>query len=149
IPSNMDIVATMNSADQGVFMLDSAFKRRWTFEYLEIEEDNFEHANQLISYNGLNIKWKYILQAINTKMRNMNIVEDRHLGPYFVSPHEIDDLRKVKSKLLIYLWDDVFRHDRPHFFEPTIKTFGELVNSFEQADVLKLENIINELVDNE
>lgn len=52
IPSNMNIVATMNSADQGVYVLDSAFKRRWKFKYMEIKESGFVHENSPVIYTG-------------------------------------------------------------------------------------------------
>ena len=98
IPRNMYIWATMNSADQGVFPLDTAFKRRWVYKYIEINDgvnNIFEGdkpikiSNILISigkeYEKQYVKWDDIRQAINRKLISLNINEDKLMGPYFLS----------------------------------------------------------------
>ncbi|MEF2097312.1 AAA family ATPase [Bacillus sp. CFBP9009] len=139
IPSNMSIVATMNSADQGVYVLDSAFKRRWKFKYMPIRENGFVHENSLVNYAGETFKWRLILTTINQKLKKIGINEDRLIGPYFISPEEIVDSSNVSSKLLIYLWDDVLRYKRHEFFDATISTYSELVTGFNTgADVMNI-----------
>ncbi|MEH7495776.1 AAA family ATPase [Neobacillus niacini] len=130
LPANMNIVATMNSADQGVYVLDSAFKRRWKFKYMAIRELGFTHENHLISYAGDTFPWRVILSAINKKLKDLQINEDRLIGPYFISPEEIEDSNNFSSKLLIYLWDDVVRYKRREFFNQDIKTYSDLVAKF-------------------
>ncbi|WP_175991560.1 AAA family ATPase [Bacillus sp. Marseille-Q1617] len=147
IPRNMNIVATMNSADQGVFVLDSAFKRRWKFKYMSIKENGFVHENSLINYGGEVFKWRLILSAINGRLKNLGVNEDRLIGPYFISPEEIGDSTSFASKLLIYLWDDVLRMRREKFFDSGIKTYSELISGFAAGiDVINIKNDIYELI---
>lgn len=145
IPKNMNIVATMNSADQGVYVLDSAFKRRWKFKYMPIMEKGFVHENYLINYAGDKFEWRYIVNSINQRLKKLGINEDRLIGPYFLSPKEIGDSSSFTSKLLIYLWDDVLRYKRDEFFDKNIKTFSDLVEGYySNNDVLKIKDIIIE-----
>ena len=153
IPYNLNIVATMNSADQGVYVMDSAFKRRWNFEYLPIRIDDAEHKDELIPYGGENrfVKWGDFIENINSLLssQDIKINEDKHIGPYFIKPKDLmkksEDPKKaierkkemIANKLLIYLWDDVVRHKRIHFFEnPT--TYSDLINRYKNgAEVFK------------
>lgn len=140
IPSNLNIVATMNSADQGVFIMDSAFKRRWIFEYLPIEPDKAVHKNDIIEYNKRLITWANFVKGINTLLSRHAINEDKHIGPYFLKPGETSDTQLVASKILLYLWDDVARHKRERLFIDGIHTFSDLVSKFKSGEaVLKAE----------
>ncbi|WP_394532815.1 AAA family ATPase [Priestia aryabhattai] len=150
IPKNMSLVATMNSADQGVYVLDSAFKRRWKFKYMPIKEKGFVHEQSLIDYAGESFEWRFILNSINNKLKNLEINEDRLIGPYFINPEEIGDNNSLASKLLIYLWDDVARYKRREFFANEIKTYSELVTGFATGvDVLNIKSSIYELLERE
>lgn len=141
IPSNLNIVATMNSSDQGVFLMDSAFKRRWNFEYLPIDIDDAEHKNEMIPYNNGLVKWGEFVTKINNLLssEHLNINEDKHIGPYFIKPNDLKDRtieeRKdiISSKLLIYLWDDVVRLKHTYFFvNPT--TFSNLMIRYNNGE---------------
>ncbi|MDX1699087.1 MAG: AAA family ATPase [Melioribacteraceae bacterium] len=150
ILDNMSIVATMNSADQGVYVLDSAFKRRWKFKYMPIKESGFVHENILVNYGGEAFKWRLILASINRKLKGLGTNEDRLIGPYFISPEEITDINNISSKLLIYLWDDVVRYKRDEFFDAAIGTFSELVAQFNTgADVMNIKADIIQLSEEE
>ncbi|WJE74200.1 AAA family ATPase (plasmid) [Bacillus mycoides] len=143
IPFNLNIVATMNSADQGVFVMDSAFKRRWNFEYRPIDIQNAGHKNELIPYGRQYVKWGEFIGKINGVLSDgdIRINEDKHVGPYFIKPADLEgksDEQKqgiIASKLLIYLWDDVVRHKRTYFFEnPT--TFSDLVVRYKDGELV-------------
>ncbi|WP_209121167.1 AAA family ATPase [Alkalihalobacillus sp. BA299] len=150
IPGNMNIVATMNSADQGVYVLDSAFKRRWKFKYMAIKESGFSHENSLVRYAGVDYKWRILLTAINNKLKNLDVNEDRLIGPYFISPEEIGDTSSFASKLLIYLWDDVARYKRTELFSEGIRTYSELVSAYyNNLDVLEIRSDLEELLEQE
>lgn len=139
IPNNLNIVATMNSADQGVFVMDSAFKRRWNFEYLPIDLENAEHKDELVPYNGQFVRWKDFVEAINKCLSEHEINEDKHIGPYFMKKGEPSNQDLVASKLLIYLWDDVVRHKRNKLFKG-VKTFSELVKKYKAGlDIFNVE----------
>jgi hypothetical protein len=137
IPSNMNLVATMNSADQGVMQMDSAFKRRWSFKYIGIDIENAVHSKTNLRYAGLEVEWGSLVKSINSKLTNNNFGEDRLIGPYFIKPNEVGE-RKATDKLLLYLWDDVLRYNRDSFFSSRVKSFSDLTNGFEVEDVLNL-----------
>ncbi|WP_186300437.1 AAA family ATPase [Bacillus pumilus] len=150
IPENMSIVATMNSGDQGVYVLDSAFKRRWKFKYMPIKERGFVHEKNSVNYAGETFEWRIILTVINSKLKNLGVNEDRLLGPFFISPEEIEESNSFTSKLLIYLWDDVVRYKRENFFASDIRTYSDLVTGFVSGvDVMNIKNEINKVLENE
>jgi len=139
-PQNLFIIGTMNSADQGVFPLDTAFKRRWSFRYMPIDfEKHREDAGfnePYIRIGELEISWKDLAITMNAVLEENQITEDRFLGPYFVSPTELksDSLSDVVAqKVLPYLWDDVLKLDDERsiiFNTADYKTFTALQSSF-------------------
>lgn len=137
IPSNLNLVATMNSADQGVMPMDSAFKRRWSFKYIRISIAGAVHENAAIRYAGQEVTWGGLVRATNAKLMGLGLDEDRLVGPYFIKPDEIGS-RRATDKLLLYLWDDVLRHNRDAFFSNQIMTFADLSDSFAETDVFDL-----------
>lgn len=137
IPSNMNIVATMNSSDQGVMPMDSAFKRRWSFMYVRIAIEGAVHENATLLYGGREVTWGNLVRAINLKLIGLGFEEDRLIGPYFIKPEEIGN-RRATDKLLLYLWDDVLRHNHDSFFNSQIKTFADLSENFPVLDVFDL-----------
>lgn len=137
IPSNMNIVATMNSADQGVMPMDSAFKRRWSFMYMKISIEEAVHASTPLRYANSEVTWGNLVCAINAKLMSLGLEEDRLVGPYFIKPSETGS-QKANDKLLLYLWDDVLRHNRNEFFSNQISTFSDLSEKFETSDVFDL-----------
>lgn len=134
IPNNMFIWSTMNSADQGVFPMDTAFKRRWNFEYLGINE-NEEKISGIgkIELAGSDepVEWNILRRAINAKMSSdqFKINEDKLMGPFFLSKKVIAsdengmiiDTKKFvdafKSKVIMYLYEDAVKQGKHRFFE--------------------------------
>ena len=138
IPSNLFIYASMNSADQGVFPLDTAFRRRWQQEYLPLKykkgpvgEVSFFDENNIRQI----IKWETFVETLNiylTSIDGLSIAEDRLLGQWFVKSKELDG-KGIPEKILLYLWDDLLRHvGREKIFdEKKIKTYGALAKAVE------------------
>ena len=121
IPDNLFIWATMNSADQGVFPMDTAFKRRWDFTYLGINDNASEIAQQFVVLNnGSKIYWNGIRMAINDYLAKIGVNEDKHLGPYFLKKDVISDTRKFcevfKHKIIMYLFEDAAKQKRASLF---------------------------------
>ncbi len=88
IPDNMFIWATMNSADQGVFPMDTAFKRRWDFTYIGINENDKELEGKyvlLADDKSQKVEWNTLRKLINCYMAKKGVNEDKQLGPYFIS----------------------------------------------------------------
>ena len=131
IPSNMFIWATMNSADQGVFPMDTAFKRRWNFEYIGIN-DNEEDMKDSVVVLGTGdqtheIRWNDLRHAINDFLSQQGINEDKQLGPYFIGRNVVvpQEGKKIdpclfnstfKNKVLMYLFEDAARQKRSTLF---------------------------------
>ncbi|MGY6550471.1 MAG: McrB family protein [Erythrobacter sp.] len=129
LPPNLWILATMNSADQGVYPLDTAFRRRWRQIYLPI--DYSKAPDTTLRYGTpsgeASTGWRQFVRALNNFLvSNLEVGEDRLVGPRFVDDRDLKD-GTVPGKLLIYLWDDLLRHHgRADLFDGSIKTYGEL-----------------------
>ncbi|MDR0911814.1 MAG: hypothetical protein LBM96_04335 [Methanobrevibacter sp.] len=149
IPKNFSLVATMNSADQGVFVMDSAFKRRWEFEYIPIDFGKCKYSTNNIA--GFDVEWGDFAEKLNKKLSKLGISEDRLIAPYFLKKSDLNDKDKVASKLLIYLWDDVVRYNRDGLFKKKFNQFSDLVKTFknnEQIFVNDLHSNINDVNSN-
>lgn len=132
IPSNLSILATMNTSDQNVFTLDTAFQRRWNMKYIENNVAEAEHANEKIEYSA--VTWGGFASAVNEEILEYNAElsssEDKQLGAYFVTKAELTS-DKFPEKALKYLWDDAFKLEREKIFRPEIKSVGDLVHSYD------------------
>jgi hypothetical protein len=132
LPSNLSILATMNTSDQSLYPMDSAFKRRWDWLPMPIRfEDlsNFTNANRLYVSDGKR-KWDWIhlLQTVNELIVS-DYLEDMQIGPWFIKPESDGSipLEKVLNKLLFYLWHDVFQHNRQSENAPFLSSFKTFV----------------------
>jgi 5-methylcytosine-specific restriction protein B len=124
LPGNLFIWGTMNSADQGVFPIDSAFRRRWEFEYLGYNEICAYGTNEL-QYNNVSVEWESFRNQINNKLlTDLNLPEDKLIGPYFLTEDEISKPDKVLNKLFLYLWDDVVRFQQKDLMD--FNSFADL-----------------------
>ena len=132
LPANLWLLATMNSADQGVFPLDTAFRRRWNQEYIHIDYTNSPGGSfNIVKGDGTeaSVPWAKFSKILNNYLtEHLPIAEDRLLGPWFVSDVELASSDLVPGKVLIYLWDDLLRHHgREVIFNTSIvKTYGDL-----------------------
>lgn len=139
IPNNLFIWATMNSADQGVTQLDSAFKRRWDFEYIDIDKNCESIESELVNINGIgNITWNQFRCALNEKMLLDNIKEDKLIGPFFLKSKDIKNKelfdKAFKYKLLMYLCEDVYRHGKDRLFYEN--SFSKILKSYENGETI-------------
>lgn len=163
IPDNMFIWATMNSADQGVFPIDTAFKRRWEFEYIGVDDESAKVEKYIIPIgkgtNRRNVRWNDLRVGINEILSSddCKVNEDKLLGPFFLSKNVLENayadeekfVKAFESKVIMYLFDDamkmrpanIFRgHEGKMIFSEICKTFeksGEGVfgiNNIEHCD---------------
>ena len=136
IPSNMCIWATMNSADQGVFPMDTAFKRRWEFEYIDI--DNGSADCERWSIDGkYGYKWDAVRRLLNGLLSLHRVNEDKLMGAHFVKPEKDTNTiseKSFKSKVLMYLWEDAARMCRRQIFGD-IGTYSALLNAWDENGV--------------
>lgn len=123
IPSNMFIWATMNSADQGVFPMDTAFKRRWDFKYFGINYNEELISHIKVNINNHEISWNDLRKAINNELLSYRINEDKLLGPFFAYNEFLDEeltddeFKKIfKNKIIMYLFEDAAKAKRNDLF---------------------------------
>lgn len=139
LPSNLFIYATMNSADQGVYPIDTAFRRRWRQEYLPLDyksgpDGDVAYVDTTGKHHSL--AWREFVKLLNghlTGSNTLDIAEDRLLGQWFVKKKELDG-KSIPEKVLLYLWDDLLRHEGRDliFHTSRIKTYGSLANETER-----------------
>ena len=107
LPNNLYIWATMNTSDQSLFPIDSAFKRRWDWKYIPIDTRK-EQWN--IVAEGVKYSWSSFLEIVNECVFRATTSEDKQLGVYFCKAENKEiSAEKFVSKVLFYLWNDVFK----------------------------------------
>lgn len=118
LPPNLNILATMNTSDQSLFPMDSAFKRRWDWEYIPInysrEEDKNSSAKFVVKLsNKESFKWLDFIEKVNEKIsKNDNLGMDKCLGNYFIKPENDEiEIETFINKAIFYLWNDVFKDE--------------------------------------
>ena len=152
IPNNMFIWATMNSADQGVFPMDTAFKRRWNFTYIGIDDNDEDIQGKYVTVGSKSIQeieWNKLRKAINNFLASQNINEDKQLGPYFLSrdivvPKDGDEIDQeafadaFKSKVIMYLFEDAAKQKRPSLFQGCFgnsNRYSEICKEFDEKGI--------------
>lgn len=108
LPNNLYIWATMNTSDQSLFPIDSAFKRRWDWQYMPISNANLNWA---IEVNGNKYEWWQFLEIINEKIGSLTNSEDKKLGYFFCKADNegVITAETFVGKVIFYLWNDVFK----------------------------------------
>ncbi len=145
IPQNMFIWATMNSADQGVFPMDTAFKRRWDFKYFSINNDEKLIENTKTTLNNMEVNWNDLRKAINDELLSYKINEDKLLGPFFafnefmnqeIPTETFKDI--FKNKIIMYLFEDAARSKRNDLFQGAkankkYVTYSQICKMFDES----------------
>lgn len=164
IPNNMFIWATMNSADRGVFPMDTAFKRRWEFEYIGVDDGAKEVEKYIIPIGDKEhrkyVKWNDLRERINDILVSdeCKVNEDKLLGPFFISKNMLESaceneerfIKAFESKVIMYLFEDAVKmrpknifkkHEGKMTFSAICKTFEEKGEElFGISDIESVEN---------
>lgn len=131
IPSNLTILATMNTADQNVFTLDTAFKRRWKMQRIENTFDNCDFRSVKVS-NTLGITWEIFATTVNEYIEKNSINniggEDKRLGAFFVNVHELHDTEAFCEKVIMYLWNDAFKYNHDVIFLSEFSSLDDVLD---------------------
>jgi len=116
LPKNLYIWATMNTSDQSLFPIDSAFKRRWDWEYMPI---GYKNDIWIIKIGEKEYKWVDFQKEINKRIYDIDNSEDKQLGDYFVNADRTNNIISsdtLLNKILFYLWNDVCKDDPDQIF---------------------------------
>lgn len=142
MPSNLTILATMNTSDQNVFTLDTAFQRRWEMHLIKNDVKGATHAGEQIE--GSFVAWGDFVDVTNVEIiqfgEGTGSSEDKRLGAYFAKVSELKR-DKFPEKVLKYLWDDAFKMDHSVYFKEDISSLDTIIELFREtpsnADILK------------
>lgn len=155
-PSNLNIIATMNTSDQSLFQMDSAFKRRWETEYFPIDYDDANAAKVVLS-SSVEYKWGDVLRVLNYFIKKETDSANKTIGNRFVDFEKTDNIIKFKTfrdKVIFFLFNDVFKDsddfakaffgerysDECRFFEDLCESndFSIAVNFLQSIDYKKI-----------
>jgi len=130
LPNNLIIMATMNTSDQSLFPMDSAFKRRWAWEYVPINYDELnedgssnESFNYIVKIDELKgFKWIDFIKEINSEIKsNSNLGMDKCIGNYFIKARNNEiEIEELINKTVFYLWNDVFKDEENRVFPENV-----------------------------
>lgn len=145
-PKNLYIWASMNSSDQGVLPLDTAFKRRWDFEYFSVDdayydnEELFKDFASIYLNDNKTIDWNTLRMFINDRLSYLNIPEDKLLGPFFISKNVLEsDERTVtktfENKVLMYLFEDIGSQYRNKIFNVSKMRLSTIRDEFKEKGI--------------
>ena len=152
LPSNLYIWATMNTSDQSLFPIDSAFKRRWDWKYVPID---INKENWTIKTATKEYSWSLFLQKINDEIDDTTHSEDKMLGFYFCKADDgVISSEKFVGKVLFYVYNDVFKDygfSREMFKgdDGKIISFHSYYNSDGSIDENKVEKFLDNLIQDE
>lgn len=134
MPANLTIFATMNTSDQNVFTLDTAFQRRWEMHMINNDISDASHADKVIE--GSKVTWENFATITNAEIihlgEEIGFSEDKRLGAYFAREKELT--RKIfPEKVLKYLWDDAFKMDHYAYFNENITSLDNIIEVFNDS----------------
>lgn len=134
----------MNISNQSLFIKDDKLKEIWKFEYIPIEF-KYNHKFKDMKINNTNITWQQFVEAINRFMiskenKELCISKDKQLRQYFITEKELNNPREFGSKILFYLWDDVFKENKYKLFKKDIRTFSKLLSEFCENNPINIFN---------
>ena len=145
LPPNLSIIASMNTSDQSLFPMDSAFKRRWSWEYVPIDYENIESGAFTITIGKDTYNWHEFLKAVNKKIKAVTSSEDKQMGNFFIKS-SIDE-KEFCDKVMFYLWSEVGKDNyqtndaifRYYAEEDKLKefSFNELYDQAKRTTILK------------
>lgn len=158
LSSNLTIVATMNTSDQNVFTMDTAFQRRWQMKHIpnrftgeSLDKKTINHVTKHLPNSE--ISWGAFAQTVNKKMHTANLgfggTEDKSLGVYFATDNDLDDAERFAEKVLKYLWDDAFKLGRKELFNDCSQGLSAVIEAYEDAKGDPLKKVLVPEVYNE
>jgi 5-methylcytosine-specific restriction enzyme B len=142
IPPNLSILGTMNTSDSSIFFMDSAFKRRWDWEFINWDNSVPEPAQYGFKKGVLDHEeWISFVEKLNLFIKHnyasIRGIEDKQVGYFFVKERPVTE-KHIRNKVMFFLWDSVFGRDKKPLVELLGVTKNELVTF---GDFTKLHNL--------
>lgn len=109
LPANLNILATMNTSDQSLFPMDSAFKRRWSWKCIPVDYEHPKSAKITINIDGKDYLWHDFLKEVNQRIVKATDSEDKQMGNFFITRNVEED--EFVDKVMFYLWNDVCKEE--------------------------------------
>lgn len=165
LPPNLHILATMNTSDQSLFPIDSAFKRRWEWVYMPIEtkpkDKNKKPIERVIEVGNNLYDWSKFLENVNQKIYDITQSEDKQLGFWFVKPKNGNTIssKEFVSKVIFYLWNDIYKDfgddassifnfskdGNPNSNEKERHSFKQFTPHFQEIDLVMVDAFLKNL----
>ena len=152
LPPNLNILATMNTSDQSLFPMDSAFKRRFDWNYVSISFDGKDAAKyeiDVLDSKGNRYLWKDFVEKVNKRILDLTESEDKQLGEFFIKPDDglVISKEHFLGKVMFYLWNEVCKdeHKNGSFFQA--KDESGKVNYFTFQDLYRDEGLLKRFMD--
>ncbi len=145
LPPNLSILATMNTSDNSIYFMDSAFKRRWDWEFVNIEDDKQREvvlSRKVKLDNNDTCAWHDFVDKLNEFIRShyktVRKIEDKQIGYFFINEETITE-EHIKNKLMFFVWDSVFSNNHKPLTELLGMTERDLVTfgQFTQKDIVQ------------
>ncbi len=153
LPSNFNIIATMNTSDQSLFQMDSAFKRRWDTEYFPIDYKDAMQARVVLS-DRIEYRWDAVLHVLNDYIKKETASANKTIGNRFVDFDRTDKIISYKTfrdKVIFYLFNDVFKDSDDFaktffgdFYSDDCRFFEDLCESTDFNIIIDFLNRIDE-----
>lgn len=152
IPSNLHIIATMNTSDNSIYFMDNAFKRRWDWEFVDIDDDGQKKSveNRTVTlYKAEKCKWVDFVDKLNeyirSKHKDIRKIEDKQIGYRFINEETITE-EYLKNKLMFFLWDSVFSNNKKPLAELLGVTESEIVTFGQFTRKEQVENFVDKIL---
>lgn len=142
IPHNLSIIATINTSDESIYYMDSAFKRRWDWQHVEapsLEQDYDSIPKEiqevtLVLDNGSKLDWYICVIGMNefikSNYQTIRRLEDKQIGWWFIRPQNQEiQIQQIKDKIMFYLWDSVFARDKKPLETLLLKALSKEIKS--------------------
>lgn len=154
IPNNLSIIATINTSDESIYYIDSAFKRRWDWEYVDSPSKNSTNIPEFFKNSFICDEndpecgslqdvewWKCVIgvnEFIKSHHQSIRRIEDKQIGWWFINPQSgMVTLQKIQDKLMFYLWDSVFARDKRPLEKVLTERLGTPVKLITYADFIQ------------
>lgn len=152
IPPNLSLLATMNTSDNSIYFMDNAFKRRWDWEFVDVDDDDQRESvahRKVMLYGTEKCTWVELVGKLNdyirSKHKDIRKIEDKQIGYRFINEETITE-EHLKNKLMFFLWDSVFSNNKKPLAELLGVAESEIVTFGQFTRREQVENFVDKIL---